>query len=77
MLVVENVSGGTVILMINDAVELPQVASVTVTLRADKPDAAGVPKIVPPEAIRPGGRLPDMDQVGEEHTVPLQVAKNV
>lgn len=77
MLVVENVSGGIVILIINDAVELPQVASLTVTLRADKPGVVGVPKIVPPEAIRPGGRLPDMDQIGEEQVVPLQVAKNV
>lgn len=77
MLVVEKVSGGTVILIINDAVELPQVASVTVTLRADKPGVVGVPKIVPPEAIRPGGMLPDMDQVGEEQVVPLQVAENV
>jgi len=75
---VEKVKGGTVILMITGNVgELPQVASVTVTLRADKPGVVGVPKIVPPEAIRPGGMLPDMDQVGEEQVVPLQVAENV
>jgi hypothetical protein len=62
--------------MINDVLELPQVASLTVTLIANVPGAVGVPKILLPEAISPGGR-PDMDQAGEEQDVPLQVAEKV
>jgi hypothetical protein len=71
--VLAKVRAGTVIIMINDAVELPQVESLTLTLRANAPGAVGVPNILLPEAMRPGGR-PDMDQVGEEQDVPLQVA---
>jgi hypothetical protein len=75
MLVVEKVIAGTVILMVNDAVELP-VTSFTVTSRANDPCTVGVPETVLPEAVSPGGR-PDMDQVGEEQVVPLQVAVNM
>jgi len=76
MLVEEKVRAGTVILMINDAVELPLVVSLTVTSRVNVPCAVGVPETVLPEAISPGGR-PDMDQVGDRQAAPSQVAVNV
>jgi hypothetical protein len=75
MLVAEKMRAGTVILMINDADELP-LTSFTVTSRANEPCTVGVPETVLPEAISPGGR-PDMDQAADAQDVPLQVAENV
>ena len=67
---------GTVMLMINVAVELPKVASLTVTSMENVPGAVGVPVIVLPDAERPGGR-PEKDHDGDAHAVPLHVAENV
>jgi len=72
------VIAGTVMLMINVAVELPKVASLTVTSMENVPGAVGVPVIVLPDpgAERPGGR-PEKDHDGDAHAVPLHVAENV
>jgi hypothetical protein len=64
--------------MVNGAVELPHVASYTVTLIGKEPGAVGVPLMAPPlENESPGGRLPDIDQFGDKQFVLLQVAENV
>ena len=76
MLVEEKTSAGVVMMMINVAEELPHVASVTLTSIGKVPCIEGVPVIVLPEAINPGG-VPDMDQTVEEQAVPLQVAEKL
>jgi len=76
MLVVEKTRAGVVMMITKLAVELPQLASVTLTSTAKVPGVEGVPIMVLPEAINPGG-VPDIDHTGAAHVVPLQVAEKL
>ena len=76
MLVVEKVRPGVVMMIMKLAVELPQDTSLTLTSTGKVPGVEGVPTMVLPEAINPGG-VPDMDQTGAEQVVPLQEAEKL
>jgi len=76
MLVVEKVRAGTVIVMMNGVVVLPE-GSFTVTVIGYDPGVVGLPAIVLSEVNSPGGILPEIDHTGAEQVVPLQVAEKL
>jgi hypothetical protein len=55
------VSGVRVIVSENAKLAVPELASVTVAVKAEFPAAVGVPAIAPPEeSVRPAGNAPDV-----------------
>lgn len=64
---------GTVMMITYELVEVPQVASLTITSRLKVPCMVGMPEMVLPDAIKPGGS-PEIDHMGAVQAVPLHVA---